>query len=138
MTEQEHQQALEDVIFRRICAVVVEQSVLADTQANRKMVLGFLHEDQNKQPTPEWFRSTILEPGLKEQLSWEPVWTPEQRKQAEARDKRTFEDAASTLRSFAVNEANFGLIRSKLGSPFTAYHIQKALASGALQLSPPS
>jgi hypothetical protein len=53
-------------------------------------------------------------------------------------DRETFADAAKTLRSFALNEANFTVIRSVLGPNFTTYSIQQAIGSNALELSPPT
>jgi hypothetical protein len=65
-----------------------------------------------------------------------------QRKAAETAqlglDRQTFADAAKTLRSFAVNEANFNVIRQTIGSGFSVFAIQQALSSNALQLSPPT
>jgi hypothetical protein len=54
-----------------------------------------------------------------------------------AKDHKTFMQAAKTLRSFALNEANFNVIRSILGPNFTEYSIQQGLAN-VLQLSPPT
>ncbi len=66
---------------------------------------------------------------------------PQRRAEAKAQleqDRATFNDAAKTLRSFGLNEANFSVIRSTLGPNFTTYSIQQALASNALNLSPPT
>ncbi len=58
--------------------------------------------------------------------------------QQEKKDRATFNNTAQTLRSFGLNEANFGVIRSTLGPNFTTYSIQQALAANALSLSPPT
>jgi len=71
------------------------------------------------------------------QLSREPQRRAEAKAQLE-KDRVTFNDSAKTLRSFGLNEANFGVIRSTLGPNFTTYSIQQALASNALNLSPPT
>jgi len=70
-------------------------------------------------------------------LSREPQRKAQEKAQL-AQDRATFNDAARTLRSFGLNEANFGVIRSTLGPNFTTYSIQQALASNALNLSPPT
>src|SRR5947207_1960934 len=70
-------------------------------------------------------------------LSREPQRRAEAKAQLE-QDRATFNDAARTLRSFGLNEANFSVIRSTLGPNFTTYSIQQALASNALNLSPPT
>jgi hypothetical protein len=70
-------------------------------------------------------------------LSREPQRRAEAKAQLE-QDRAKFNDAARTLRSFGLNEANFGVIRSTLGPNFTTYSIQEALASNGLSLSPPT
>jgi len=71
------------------------------------------------------------------QQAHEPQRKAEEKAQLE-RDKKTFTDAAKTLRTFALNEANFTVIRSALGPNFTTYSIQQAIGSNALELSPPT
>lgn len=66
---------------------------------------------------------------------------PERQAEAErqlAHDKVTFADAAKAFRSFGMTEANLNVIRQILGPGFTQYALSQALASNALQLSPPS
>ncbi len=66
---------------------------------------------------------------------------PQRRAEAKAQleqDRATFNDAARTLQSFGLNEANFSVIRSTLGPNFTTYGIQQALAANALSLSTPT
>jgi hypothetical protein len=70
-------------------------------------------------------------------LSREPQRKAEAERQAK-QDRATFNDAAKTLRSFGLNEANFGVIRSTLGPNFTKFAIQQALAANALNLSLPT
>ncbi len=70
-------------------------------------------------------------------LSREPQRKAEAERQ-EKQDRETFKEAARSLQSFALNEANFSVLRSTLGPNFTAYSIQQALASNALSLSPPT
>ena len=53
-------------------------------------------------------------------------------------DRKTFAEAAKTLRSFALNDANFNVIRRTLGAGFSVYAIQQTIASDALSLSPPT
>src|SRR6266851_4952606 len=71
------------------------------------------------------------------QLRMQPQRQAQAAKQL-AHDQQTFADAAKTLRSFGVNEANLNLTRQALGAGFSLYAIQQALSSNALQLSPPT
>ena len=52
-------------------------------------------------------------------------------------DRKTFEDAARTLRSFGVNEANFNVVRQTLGVGFSVHQIRQMLAANGAMLSPP-
>jgi hypothetical protein len=71
------------------------------------------------------------------QQAREPQRKAEEKAQLEA-DRKTFAEAAKNLRSFAVNEANFNVIRQTLGSGFSIYQIQQMLAANAAVLSPPT
>jgi len=55
-----------------------------------------------------------------------------------AKDRQTFADAAKTLRSFGVNEANFNIIRQTLGAGFSVYQIRELVAANGATLSPPT
>jgi hypothetical protein len=55
-----------------------------------------------------------------------------------AKDRKTFEDAAKTLRSFSINEANFNVTRQTLGEGFSVYAIQQMLIANGAILSPPT
>jgi hypothetical protein len=63
-----------------------------------------------------------------------------QRKAQLEQDRKTFAEAARTLRSFAVNEANFNIIRQTLGEGFSVYQIQELIAANGASptLSPPT
>jgi hypothetical protein len=74
---------------------------------------------------------------LQKRTEREPLRKREEEQQL-AKDHKTFADAAKTLRSFAMNEANFSVIRSTLGPNFTTYSIQQAIGSNVLELSPPT
>jgi len=52
-------------------------------------------------------------------------------------DRQTFGNAAKTLRSFAVHDANFNVIRQTLGAGFSVYQIQQMVAANGATLSPP-
>jgi hypothetical protein len=71
------------------------------------------------------------------QKTREPQRKAEEKAQLDA-DRKTFADAARSLQSFALNEANFSVIRTTLGPNFTTYSIQQAIGSNALELSPPT
>jgi hypothetical protein len=71
------------------------------------------------------------------QKAREPQRKAEEKAQLEA-DRKTFADAAKTLRSFAVNDANFNVIRQTLGAGFSVYQIQQMLAANGGTLSPPT
>jgi hypothetical protein len=103
--------------------------------ASEAIILGWLNPGETL--NREFLVRIIAEnPALAAQLQWRSI-NP---KQAEAKelelDKQTFANAARTLRSFGVNEANFSWIRQVLGSGFSLYGIQQALASNALSLAP--
>jgi hypothetical protein len=70
------------------------------------------------------------------QKAREPQRIAEEKAQLEA-DRKTFADAAKTLRSFAVNDANFNVIRRTLGAGFSVYQIQQMVAANGATLSPP-
>jgi hypothetical protein len=69
------------------------------------------------------------------QQAREPQRKAEEKAQLE-KDKQTFADAAKSLRSFGLTEANFNVIRSVLGPNFTIYSVQQGIGSNALSLSP--
>jgi hypothetical protein len=57
-----------------------------------------------------------------------------ERDRLEPQDRKTFADAAKTLR-FGMNQANFNLIRETLGPGFDVYGIKRAIGSGQLLLT---
>jgi uncharacterized protein (DUF2252 family) len=66
---------------------------------------------------------------------------PQRRAEAEAQlaqDRQTFTDAAKTLRTFGVNEANFNVIRQTLGEGFSFYAVQQMVAANGATLSLPT
>jgi hypothetical protein len=66
---------------------------------------------------------------------------PQRKAEAEAQlaqDRQTFTDAAKTLRTFGVNEANFNVIRQTLGEGFSVYAVQQMVAANGAALSPPT
>jgi hypothetical protein len=69
--------------------------------------------------------------------SREPQRMAEVKAQLE-QDRKTFEDAATTLRRFAVNEANFDVIRKTLGVGFSVSQIQQLVTENPDILSRPS
>jgi hypothetical protein len=69
--------------------------------------------------------------------SREPQRQAEEKAQLE-RDRRTFQDAAKTLRTLAVTEANFSLVRQSLGSGFSVSQIQQLLNANPEILSRPT
>jgi hypothetical protein len=102
-------------------------------QGSEAIILGFLNPGETL--SRDFLVKVIQEnPSLASQIQWRSV-NP---KHAEARqqelDKQTFVAAAKALR-LGINEANFLLIRQTLGSGFSLYAIQQALASNALQLT---
>jgi hypothetical protein len=71
------------------------------------------------------------------QQAREPQRRAEEKVQLEA-DRKTFAEAAKTLRSFALNEANFNLIRQTLGQGFSVFAVQQMVAANGATLSPPT
>jgi len=55
-----------------------------------------------------------------------------------AQDRQTFAEAAKTLRSFGVTDANFNVCRTTLGENFSAYEIEQMLAANGPILSGPA
>ena len=66
----------------------------------------------------------------------EPQRIAEEKAQLEA-DRKIFAEAAKTLRSFAMNDANFDVIRRTLGAGFSVYQIQQMVAANGATLTPP-
>jgi hypothetical protein len=56
----------------------------------------------------------------------------------EKQDRETFTQAAKTLRSFSVNQANFNVCRTTLGEGFSTFQIEQMLAANGAVLSPPT
>jgi hypothetical protein len=107
-------QGLENLAWVHISRVRINGKMPVDNAANRKIVFGWLHPGE--QPTVEWFKRVLAEqPGLADQISWEPVLSPSQRKQAEAaalaRDRDIFSALCRDL-SLSECEANFNVWRS--------------------------
>jgi len=124
-------------------SVVPGYGVPVRNVASENIVLGWLQPGETL--TPDWFRKVLAEqPELAKQIQWQSadVLDPQkQRAKAKAQleqDQITFSDAARAIKTFGVNMANFRLTREVLGEGFSQYAIQQALASNALQLSPPS
>ena len=67
----------------------------------------------------------------------EPQRLAEEKFQLE-QDRRTFADAARTLRSFGMTIANFNLIRQTVGENFSVYQVQEMIAANGATLSPPT
>jgi hypothetical protein len=136
-------QGREDLAWVHISRVPVNGKMVIDNVANRQIIFSWLHEDQGEQPTVQWFLKVMAEqPSLAKQIAWERIISKQERDQQESRqlaqDKKTFQDAAKSLRSFEVNQANFSVVRSVLGEGFSPYDVSQALAKNAFQLSPPS
>jgi hypothetical protein len=70
-------------------------------------------------------------------LSRKPEAERQEKAQLEA-DRKTFIEAAKSLRSFAVNDANFNVIRQTLGAGFSVYAVQQMLEANGATLSPPT
>src|SRR6266700_2005884 len=71
------------------------------------------------------------------QKAREPQRLAEEKAQLE-QDRKTFADAARTLRSFGMTIANFNLIRQTVGENFSVYKVQEMLAANGAILSGPS
>lgn len=120
-------------IFR---TVVPGHGVPVRNKASEDIVIGWLSFDEKL--SREWFLKVLQEnPSLASQFQWQSPDALDPKKRL-AQDQGTLAQAARTLRSFGVNEANLTVVRSVIGSGFTVYAIQQALASNALQLSGPS
>jgi hypothetical protein len=127
----------EDLAWTHICRVPVNGRRVVDNAANRQIVFGWLHEDQGERPTVEWFKEVLAEPGLADQVSWEPILSPEQRKQAAAQRVAHARDVFGIVcrkHNLSLAEANFRLLfdAGLLDSEFTA---DQAVASNAVTLA---
>lgn len=71
------------------------------------------------------------------QKAREPQRKAEEKAQLEA-DRKTFGDAAKTLRNFGVTEANFDVCRRTLGAGFSIYQIQQMVTANGATLAPPT
>ncbi len=66
---------------------------------------------------------------------------PQHKAEAEAQlaqDRQTFAEAAKSLRSFGMTEANFNVTRQTLGAGFSVYEIQQMLEANGAILSDPT
>jgi hypothetical protein len=75
------------------------------------------------------------------QLHQQQIREPQRKAEAEQQekqDRQTFADAAKTLRSFGLTEANFNVCRTTLGEGFSVYQIQQMLAANGAILSGPT
>jgi hypothetical protein len=129
-------QVLEDLAWTHISRVIVDGKMPVTNAANRQIVFSWLHEDQGEQPTVEWFKKVLTEPGLANQISWEPVLSPEQRKQEaaakEARAREVFQ-VVCRKNNLSLCEANFRVLFDSdlLGSVYTA---DQGITSNAVSL----
>jgi len=90
------------------------QQALADVQEDNMRRVGEIRAEQ-----------------LLHQLRMHEATEPRRKAEAvkqEKQDRRTFADAAKTIRSFAAIEANFNVIRQTLGDGFSVHQIQQMLA----------
>src|SRR6266850_417527 len=71
------------------------------------------------------------------QKAREPQREAEEKAQL-VKDRQTFTEAAKTLRTFGVTEANFNVCRTTLGENFSAYEIEQMLAANGAILSGPT
>jgi len=107
-------QGLEDLAWVHLSRVRINGKMPANNTANRKIVFSWLHPGE--QPTVKWFLRVLAEqPGLADQIIWETILSPDQRKQAEAaalaQDRTAF---AELCRRYSLSEcaANFNVWRS--------------------------
>ena len=123
-------------VFRVQLLIEGKSHVAIQNTASERIIESWLHPGETL--TAEWFVRVIREnPTLATQLPWKQVLTPEEQKQHQAKQRKIFNNAAKSLRTFGTSEANFELIRSTLGG-FSEHSIEQALTSNALQLSPPT
>lgn len=142
--QQEHERKMEETlrsyalaqIFRTHILIEGKPHVAIQNKAAENIIINWLHPGESL--TSEWFVRVVRDPALATQLSWKVILTPEEQNQNQVKQRKIFKNAAKALRTFGVNEANFGLTRSTLGDSFSEYSIQQALTSNALRLSPPS
>ena len=134
----------EHVLSYYIFRTSVNGKVAIDNQANRRVILGWPHEDQGEQLSPAWFKKVLSEqPQLVRSLAWQSadVLDPVKRKEAESAqaeaDRETF-NLFARENGFSEVDANFRLALEVLEPGFSRYALAQAVQSNALQLAPAS
>ncbi len=130
-------------LFRTQILIEGKPYVAIQNEASESIIEDWLHPGEAL--TPTWFKKVLTEqPELANRIPWQSADALDSEKQKRvaarqlAEDQGTFNNAAKSLRTFGINQANFNVARSTLKEGFNRYDISKALAANALQLSPPS
>jgi hypothetical protein len=125
-------------VFHGICQTPVNGKVLKFCEANKKLLAGWIQEDQNEVPSVAWFQKVLQEsPRYAEELVWDSAdrLDPTRRRALAAvgisESRMVFGDAARHL-GFSECEANFQHACDVLGRQFTKVQFQQAYSFGSL------
>jgi len=142
--EQQNRIVDENLAFIHIFRTPINgHGILVDIEANRNFLRSQVDEIRGDQLGPAWLKKVLAEnPALANQLAWQSVdiLNPVKRKQAAAAqdraDHEVFEETTKRSCLYAINEANWTVLHSVLGSGFSEYQIREAVTSGAVRVSP--
>ena len=126
-------------VFHAICQTAINGNILKNCEANRRLLAGWIQEDQMEVPSVAWFQKLLNEsPRYEEQLVWEsadrldPAKRRQQAEQGIAESRNIFSEAARHFRTFSECEANFQHCCSALGKSFSKVQFQQAYSFGSL------
>src|SRR6266851_4026833 len=141
--EQQNRILDENLAFTHIFRTPINGRVLIDNEANRNFLRSQVDEIEGDQISPAWFRKILAEnPALANQLAWQSadILNPVKRKLVVAAqdraDHEVFEETAKRSGLYAINEANWNVLHSVLGSGLNETLIRHAVESGQVGLTP--
>src|SRR5258708_7015651 len=131
----EQEQFQRDMAWNNIFRTVLPGNKIAvDNAANRGVIESWLHPHESL--SPEVFLKAVTEtPRLINQLVLQSadVLDPKKQRQAASaqaeEDRRIFENTAKRFELYSINEANWNVIPSTLGSGLSEFQIQNAIYS---------
>jgi len=129
--------------LHRIFQIPINGKVAVRNEAAERIIEGWVDEIRGDVLSPEWFIQVLKEtPQLANQLQWQSadVLDPKKRRAAEAAqdraDHEVFEETAKRSGLYAINEANWNVLHSVLGSGLNETLIRHAVESGQVGLTP--
>jgi hypothetical protein len=133
---EQQQQAVEDAEFRRdyafaqIQKVVINHKRVVLNEASKRLIESWVNPGEVL--NADFFIRAINEnPALADQLQWREAAANQ-----DQIDRDTF--AKSAKYRYAVNDANYFLLKSTIGSGFSQRDIDNAIATNQVSLAPPT